>query len=101
MVPSSLNPAPILSSGICRAPPEASVQLGGLHCGSSICGTEGAWEKNGKKSHRKKMKKMKKDGKKSDQEKNWPMSLAEGKRVFFWAGLALPQVDAIYCNKLE
>jgi hypothetical protein len=60
MVPSSLNPAPILSSGICRAPPEASVQLGGLHCGSSICGTEGAWEKNGKKSHRKKMKKNEK-----------------------------------------
>lgn len=49
----------------------------------------------------KRWKKMKKDGKKSDQEKNWPMSLAEGKRVFFWAGLALPQVDAIYCNKLE
>lgn len=67
MVPSSLNPAPILSSGICRAPPEASVQLGGLHCGSSICGTEGAWEKNGKKSHRKKMKKNEKRW-----EKKWP-----------------------------
>ena len=53
------------------------------------------------------MKKDEKDEKrwkkmeKSDQEKNWPMSLAEGKRVFFWAGLAFPQVDAIYCKKLE
>ena len=80
---------------------KASVQLGGLHCGSSICATEGAWEKNGKKSRLKKMRKDEKKDEKSDQEKNWPMSLAEGKRVFFWAGLAFPQVDAIYCKKLE
>ena len=47
------------------------------------------------------MRKDEKKDEKSDQEKNWPMSLAEGKRVFFWAGLAFPQVDAIYCKKLE